>query len=347
MPTALAHSSPRSPPFKVIGHAGMRTTTDGALIIKPAFPTELQFYETLSHDHTLAPLRPYVPRFLGTLATTPTTDDEGYFDLSAGTANSSDIPIPPGRTEILVLENLCNEFVKPNTLDVKLGTVFHDDSTDPDKVLRMEKTARETTSLGTGVRLTEFQVYDNRTSLPICTPKSYGKAIKVAELPEGIARFFPVYNNNNATSLPRSTSCGLPRSTLVPILRGIRDTVARLRDVYAALELRIIGGSLLIMYEADWCQAEEGVKRLAKSSNQSQTRQGNGQTPEDGVIVDTDVEGNDDISHTRRPPFLVRLVDFAHTRMEPGIGPDEGVLMGLDTTLKLLDGRIQQLVSHH
>ncbi|KAJ7585640.1 hypothetical protein C8J56DRAFT_948514 [Mycena floridula] len=28
-------------------------------------------------------------------------------------------------------------------------------------------------------------------------------------------------------------------------------------------------------------------------------------------------------------PYLVKLIDFAHTRMKPGSGPDEGVLKGM------------------
>ena len=49
-------------------------------------------------------------------------------------------------------------FVKPNILDIKLGTVLYDDGASAEKRARMEKTARETTSLATGVRLTGFQV---------------------------------------------------------------------------------------------------------------------------------------------------------------------------------------------
>ena len=57
-----------------------------------------------------------------------------------------------------MLENLSHAFAKPNILDIKLGTVLYDDAASPEKRARMEKTARETTSLETGVRLTGFQV---------------------------------------------------------------------------------------------------------------------------------------------------------------------------------------------
>jgi len=40
---------------------------------------------------------------------------------------------------------------------------------------------------------------------------------------------------------------------------------------------------------------------------------------------------------------VTELVDFAHTEAAAGEGPDEGVLLGMDTTLTLLDGRIVQI----
>ena len=68
------------------------------------------------------------------------------------------LPVRFATTQSLVLENLSHSFLKPNILDVKLGTVLYDDGASADKRARMEKTARETTSLETGVRLTGFQV---------------------------------------------------------------------------------------------------------------------------------------------------------------------------------------------
>ena len=43
-------------------------------------------------------------------------------------------------------------------MDIKLGTVLYERTASPEKRARMEKTARETTSLETGIRLTGFQV---------------------------------------------------------------------------------------------------------------------------------------------------------------------------------------------
>lgn len=52
---------------QVGGHAGVLSTEDGELLIKPALPRELAFYQKLQTDEAFARLRPYVPKFIGTL----------------------------------------------------------------------------------------------------------------------------------------------------------------------------------------------------------------------------------------------------------------------------------------
>ncbi|KAL0947753.1 hypothetical protein HGRIS_013831 [Hohenbuehelia grisea] len=322
---------------QVGGHAGVQTSEDGSLLIKPALPLELQFYQITTSNTAFEPLRLFLPKFYGTLKL------EGKVEESTSTGTGGVIisPVQQGgeSKESLVLENLSHPFSKPNIIDIKLGTVLYDESASPDKVERMLKTARETTSLETGVRLTGFQVYDNTTGKAVNTPKSYGKSIKPADLPDGIARFFPVASSTSTSaSQPSETetadstapgSSGLPRQTLLPMLRYIREDVAELKDALAQIELRMVGGSVLIVYEADWERAVEGLKAIEEGVDE-----------EDG---DDDDDDESDTAKKPSPPYVVKLIDFAHTRLVPGQGPDEGILLGLKTVLRLIDGRIEQL----
>ena len=88
-----------------------------------------------------------------------------------------------------------------------------------------------------------------------------------------------------------------------------------------------MGASLLMVYEAEWdpivcCSNGWGVA-----------------APDVGI---RDERGRRK-KNLMRPPCVVKLIDFAHARMVPGQGPDEGVLKGVDTVLSLLDGRITQI----
>ncbi|KAI3619398.1 inositol polyphosphate multikinase [Moniliophthora roreri] len=308
---------------QVGGHAGVQSTQDGSLIIKPALGLEHQFYQSLttsSSDEGLGRLRPFVPKFYGTLK----LEGELVPDVNAGeTKEAGEVKVKEvegGQKENLVLENLSHPFSKPNILDIKLGTVLYDESAPPDKVERMLKTARQTTSLETGVRLTGFQVYDNSTSQAVNTPKSYGKSIKPSDLPDGIAKFFPIPSDTNTS--------GLPPRLLLPILENIKEDIQEIREAVAGIEMRMVGGSCLIIYEADWEKAEEGVDWLNETPNDEEEEE--------------ESEGEEE-GKKKGPPYVVKLIDFAHTRFKSGEGPDEGVLKGLDTVLRLLDGRIGEV----
>ena len=57
-----------------------------------------------------------------------------------------------------MLQNLTHRFVRPNVIDIKIGTQLWDNDSSPEKVERMKQAAKATTSLETGVRWTGFQV---------------------------------------------------------------------------------------------------------------------------------------------------------------------------------------------
>ncbi|KAI0695079.1 SAICAR synthase-like protein [Cerioporus squamosus] len=330
---------------QVGGHAGVMTSEDGSLLIKPALAAEVAFYQSVAGDPGFAPLRPYVPKFYGTLRL------EGKLDESQPQAEGEPLKVVQapavGEKESLVLENLSHSFLKPNILDVKLGTVLYDDSASEEKRARMEKTARETTSLETGIRLTGFQVYDLASGNAVNTPKSYGKSIKASDLPDGMARFFPLASDTppapatstssaggDSEDAPPSQGTGLPADILLPVLESLREDVAEIRATLADVHMRMVGGSLLIIYEADWERAREGLKWLEEADEEN-----------DDEEDEEEEEENEEGSGKTRvgPPYLVKLIDFAHTKIVRGIGPDEGVLKGVDTVLGLLDRRIEEV----
>lgn len=362
---------------QVGGHPGIMTSEDGSLVIKPAMPVEVSFYQTALSDPAFTPLLPYIPNFYGTLRL------EGALDHAKSTGgtvvladNSADaikdeykdeyhthrllrrFVLTFAPTHSIVLENLSHTFLKPNILDVKLGRVLYDRSASEEKRARMEKTARETTSLKTGIRLTGFQVraymaafssrayalqvHDIQKDKPTRIPKSYGKALKPADLPDGIAHFFPVASTEPSAAEPDTTDAqssaeeewgtGLPADLLLPILEAVREDVAEIRQALSQVEVRMVGASLLIIYEADWERAQEGLMFWEDKG-----------TEEDQSEDSSDSGDSNEGDKKPSPPCTVKLIDFAHTHMMPGAGPDEGVLFGVDTVLRLLDGRIEQV----
>ena len=130
---------------------------------------------------------------------------------------------------------------------------------------------------------------------------------------------------------------GLPPDILLPLLESLRADIAEIREAVAKVHMRMVGASLLIVYEADWDRCREGLKYLLEAEAEEDD-------DEDENDDDDDDENNGE-NGGKKPaaPYVVKLIDFAHTRFAPGQGPDEGVLTGIDTVLRLLDGRIQEV----
>jgi 1D-myo-inositol-tetrakisphosphate 5-kinase/inositol-polyphosphate multikinase len=130
---------------------------------------------------------------------------------------------------------------------------------------------------------------------------------------------------------------GLPGTLLVPILKSIRKSVQELRDLLSSIELHLIGSSVLIIYEGDWERAEMGVRWLAEQPASSEEE---GDVEEEEGSEESSEESSDEGSEC---PCVVKLIDFAHTRLKPGQGADVGVLKGLDNIVSLLDRRIAEV----
>lgn len=192
----MAHSTPRrthtlSPTTplsqQVGGHTGVHVTEDESLLLKPALPREIAFYQFV-RDITDASaglhlLKAWIPKFFGLLSLegqladpTAQTDAGAVPVIPApgleGTSTSGDIDNTNGivpsimSAQTLVLQNMLYGYRKPCVLDVKLGTVLYDEDASEEKKARMIKKAAESTSGKTGMRLTGFQVsasFENST----------------------------------------------------------------------------------------------------------------------------------------------------------------------------------------
>ena len=323
---------------QVGGHPGVQTSEDGSIVFKLVFAREMNFYQSLTSNPVSAALRPYIPKFYGVLGSEGQVEDGAYPPPKLEKDKYPHLKVHREITRMLttttrwiVLENLSHGFSKPNVIDIKLGTRFYDEEASEEKKERMIKAAKDSTSLETGLRLTGFQVsdtywsvlnelfysfcpfcqvYDESTGQAMKVPRSYGRELKVSELPVAITRFFPIRSEQSTQ--------GLPKEQLLPIVEAIRNQVATIRGVFAQLEIRVVGGSFLIIYEGD---PECGSRGTAPR----------------------DAEGEDEENTKAGPPCLVKLIDFAHTKVVEGEGPDEGVLLGMDTMLMLLDNRVSQI----
>lgn len=104
-------------------------------------------------------------------------------------------------------------------------------------------------------------------------------------------------------------------------------------------EMRMVGGSILVIYEADWDALKQGLQSWSRDSF----------TDEESAAADCDADGEgngddpDDSDDEQGPPYLIKLIDFGHTTLREGEGPDTGVMLGLDTTISLFKNRLEEI----
>jgi inositol-polyphosphate multikinase len=120
------------------------------------------------------------------------------------------------------------------------------------------------------------------------------------------------------------------------LVRVLEEVLVNLRELEQAVErteIRMIGASMLILWEGDEQALEAALERTEGDLVGDES---------DGSSAGGELGGTSS-SLRGGPSVVVRLIDFAHTRGVPGEGPDMGVLQGLQTFIRLVRGRIDQL----
>jgi len=231
----------------------------------------------------------------------------------------------------------------------------------------MIKKAAKSTTLQTGMRLTGFQVYSNHSPDPIVYGREYGYSLKPEQLQEGIGNFFPCSFSTSLTDADLGTSSrsnsntGLPAHVLLTLLTSIHGSLTDLRKSLSGAHMRMVGGSVLIIYEGDWERAAAASGRGGGPGSPEETENEEDKEVEsDQIEVEVDEQGEISMeatssstsdasssSCTDQHPrlYTISVIDFAHTRVVPGEGPDEGVLTGMDTLIRLVDRRMQEVAA--
>lgn len=198
--------------------------------------------------------------------------------------------------------------------------------------------------------------------------RAYGYSLKPEQLQEGIRNFFPCSPSTSLTtrdlgaSSPSNSNTGLPANTLLALLSSLHTSLTDLRIALSGAHVRIVGGSVLIVYEGDWERAAAASGRGGGPSGFEDVETEEDDEAENGQLeVEVDEQGEiimesipDDTSETTssfactdpQPRlYTVSLIDFAHTRVVPGEGPDHGILKGMDTLTGLVSQRREEVAA--
>ncbi|EPQ29702.1 uncharacterized protein PFL1_02922 [Pseudozyma flocculosa PF-1] len=348
---------------QVAGHpAGVQSLEDGKLVVKECLAQELDFYHAVDRaasesagspskqEHLLTRLSHFMPEFHGSWHDYLAAHHDGPPGANRDAAAEQRRPPSPSR---IVLENLTCSYDKANVCDIKLGTQLYDDDASDEKRQRMQLASQNTTSGMCGLRLTGWQVWDNQTSTYHTVPKTFGKTVQAPDLILG-ARMLLASPKAGDAQRAESILAGSSRVRVLPpppadgdaidaalvkdesglylpelppaamrtlIEQSILPALEQLVDIFSQLEIRMRGGSLLLVYEGSAEGLEQGLGPQPRTISTGRLPQRDGAKR----LVD------------------LRVIDFAHATLVEGQGPDEGVLLGIRTTLQLFRSVLEDL----
>ncbi|KAI9894990.1 MAG: hypothetical protein M1814_000212 [Vezdaea aestivalis] len=323
------------------GHEGVLSDESGSVVIKPCTVAEKNFYEQTLIDHQ--DFAAFLPIYMGTLQLQkPAKGDEATSAVDAAkealaaqastgaTSVSHDDTRLKGKaleTELgIVLSNAAAGFKKPNVLDLKLGAQLWDDAAPPEKRARLDKVAAETTSSSLGFRIAGMKVWQgpeekgkdgNDAEGFRVYDKFYGRKFTADNVRTGLEEFFFVEN------------AGLPRKLAEVMLARVASEVSDLQRLLEKQESRMYSASILIVIEGDGAD-------LQKALNEEKFK---------GPVEETIDDSSEEEAESRLKSYTVKMIDFAHAKWTPGLGPDENVLKGVRSVRKLLEEMAEKSIN--
>jgi len=153
------------------------------------------------------------------------------------------------------------------------------------------------------------------------------------------------------------------RLVLERFVSDLTDFLCTIED----LELRMRSSSLLMLYEGDAEAFDEGLvmeeekiaavvarvrahqlaENEAEDEEEEEEEESQDQEAEATAESDEDEDDNedydeDDDEDVSQKITDLRLIDFAHSAWTPGMGPDEGVVLGVQSTLALFERLLEE-----
>ncbi|KIV99233.1 uncharacterized protein PV09_09097 [Verruconis gallopava] len=261
----------------------------------------------------------------------------------------------------IVLENVSAGFTQPNILDLKLGARLWDEAAKPEKRARLDKVASETTSGSLGFRIAGMRVWQGEAKPVPPAPgverledvvsgdrevksqhwsidketnhksynKFYGRTFTADNVLQGFKEYFLV------------PSAGITEDHARIVLWNFLSELRDIEQILQSKESRMYSSSLLFVYEGN---PEAFQRALDAITNAPVPKRKTNESNEEGEGDDDEGEEYDDDEEEDLPKVhAVKLIDFAHAKIEDGLGPDENMLAGVRSTIRILETLLKEI----
>lgn len=236
----------------------------------------------------------------------------------------------------IVLENVAARLRKPNILDVKLGARLWADDAPPPKRQKLDDVSKVTTSAPLGFRIAGMKTWmgpnaagQSRVGLDgyKIYGKDYGRSLNVDNVRQGFEDYFFL------------EGAGITRKFARKMIKRFLGDLRGLKEVLEKEESRMYSSSLLFVYEGDGAGLQEDFE------TEKQVLESDGYLDQPDVTdEDKEDEGDVDDDALAGLPKIqaIKMIDFAHAAWTPGLGPDENVLHGLRSVIRILEELLER-----
>ena len=351
------------------GSPGTIVSEDGSMFIKPATKAEIDFYDAINSDPQYNDLRELCPKYYGRL-----DDFKADLDMKEILQEKFELGTIPGASHhkvgepmgtdrrhggsrailaktAIALESLTDPFTKPNTLDIKLGTVLYDNDATLAKKDRFTKVTATSTNKEFGFRFAGMKIWKGHDAHPDFPKPAEGTPYITKDL-------FCEYDGKWGKELKDDEVKDAFRSFLFEpgarvdaemskyVAQKFLEEVMKMERVLKKLVTRMYSASILFVYEGkgeelrqhiEWQKkidnGEEEPKRdnpkwkrpLYDSDDKFDEEEGDGEEGEEQGDAEAGDEGDDcegdEYDDEGEPRYIYpavfkcKLIDFAHAKL--------------------------------
>ncbi|KAI8876929.1 SAICAR synthase-like protein [Backusella circina FSU 941] len=318
---------------QVAGHNElMKLPTNDLILIKPVKRKELVFYENV---HSFPDFLDLIPECYGTIRAV--TESDVQILNNNASLEMDNIITDKTEDQNLCLENLLNGFSRPCILDLKMGTLLYDQDATEEKRNKMIRKANATTSGSLGLKISGLKIYDTVVHKYAKYPKTFCSSRTPDTILDALLAFlypnsdygarteeYKQYENEDEIDGIRER---LPLKYTRWVIESFIDTIKEIRHfIKEHPQLRLIGSSILMVYEGDRAAADKTWRFMLDDDN----KQGQGEK----------MEAEPEEADEELDPKMceLRLIDFAHSDWEAEREQqDPGLMKGYDTIIDLLE----------
>ena len=243
-----------------------------------------------------------------------------------------------------MLENIAAGFSHPNILDVKLGSRLWADDAPEAKRRKLDDVAKQTTSASLGFRIAGMKRWigqvSNGSSLEnkekgieykdeyLCYNKAYGRSFAAHDVRDGFIEYFggQIDPHNSLSKLKPLQN-----------RQGHQPHPARARE-HPLHSTRRRKQNVQREHTNDLRRRRASNGRRDSGRKEKSDRADIISRLDEGTVTDEEIErlpDSDDEEEELPKLYDIRLIDFAHAQFTPGLGPDNNVLHGVDSLIRI------------